>query len=262
MVNDNAAGTSAEAGKLPPPPPKVVVPSAKPAPVAPQATGPDPQTPPVLQQVTGPNLPLPPPPPPPPLPPPQVTGPPAAVQPPKMDAPAAPETKAEASPPADDASPVAEKTVREYRYRTRILKAALLPILFSLMSFLMLNNYVTNYEPHYRYDFEYIAAGLIVGLVVTTGFLVANMRVARRDGTYLTRQKNSIVIILAFLVPYLYLMLFKSLELAWKFSIGYFFSMMVTPIVVMVYESYARGKFYVQEEELDDRLTRTLVFRA
>jgi len=63
-------------------------------------------------------------------------------------------------------------------------------------------------------------------------------------------------------VPYLYLMLMVSLSLAWKFSIGYFFSALLTPIVVMVYESYARGKFFVQEEEEDDRLTRTLLFRA
>jgi len=99
-------------------------------------------------------------------------------------------------------------------------------------------------------------------LVVTTGFLVANMRVARRDGAYPSRQKNSIVIILAFLVPYLYLMMMVSLALAWKFSIGYFFSAMLTPVVVTIYESNAHGKFYVQEEEVDDRLTRTLVFRA
>ena len=74
--------------------------------------------------------------------------------------------------------------------------------------------------------------------------------------------RNSLFIILAFLVPYVYLMMMVSLSLAWKFSIGYFFSAVLTPIVVMVYESQSHGKFYVQEEEVDDRLTRTLVFRA
>jgi peptidoglycan/LPS O-acetylase OafA/YrhL len=191
-----------------------------------------------------------------------VTGPPVPVQPAHAEAPAAPDAKAEAAPPADEVSPVAEKKVREYRYRTRIIKAALLPVLFSLMSFLMLNNYVTGYEPYFTYDFDVIAAGFAIGMVVTTGFLIANMRVARRDGSYPSRQKNSIVIILAFLVPYVYLMMFVNLSLAWKFSIGYFFSAVLTPIVVMVYESHARGKFFVQEEEVDDRLTRTLVFRA
>jgi hypothetical protein len=204
--------------------------------------------------------------------PPAVAAPPKEPAPPAPAAPAAPETRAEAAPAAgttpDDAQPsaeeggVAEKKVREYRYRTRVLKAAILPVLFSLMSFLMLYNYVTGYEPYFTYDFEYIMAGFAVGLVVTTGFLVANMRVARRDGAYASRQRNSIVIILAFLAPYLYLMMIKSLSLAWKFSIGYFFSAMLTPIVVMVYEMQSHGKFYVQEEEVDDRLTRTLVFRA
>jgi hypothetical protein len=166
-----------------------------------------------------------------------------------------------AQPPAEDAG-VAEKKVREYRYRTRVLKAAILPVLFSLMSFLMLYNYVTGYEPYFEYNFDIIMAGFAVGLVVTTGFLVANMRVARRDGSYVSRMRNSLFIALAFLAPYLYLMLFESLSLAWKFSIGYFFSAMLTPVVVMAYESMSRGRFFVQEEEIDDRLTRTLVFRA
>ncbi len=193
---------------------------------------------------------------------PQVPGPPAPAPIAPAGTPPADEARAGTTPPADEAAPVIEKKVREYRYRTRVLKAAVLPVLFSLMSFLMLYNYVNNFEPHYIYNFEVIMPGFMVGLVVTTGFLVANMRVARRDGTFESRQRNSLFIILAFLAPYLYLMMFVRLELAWKFSIGYFFSAMLTPIVVMVYESMSRGKFYVQEEEVDDRLTRTLVFRA
>jgi len=272
MVNDKAPGTTNVTAKPPPPKvvrpgapiapvaPKVAAPAPQVAPVAPPVTAPVPPPAPVLPQVTGPSLPLPPPPPPPQ--PPQVTGPPAPVQPPQPETPAAPEAPAEPAPPPAEAPAVAEKKVREYRYRTRILKAAVLPIFFSLMSFMMLYNYVTGYEPYFSYDFEIILAGFAVGLVVTTGFLVANMRVARRDGAYPSRQRNSIIIILAFLVPYLYLMLIESLSLAWKFSIGYFFSALLTPIVVTMYESQSHGKFYVQEEEVDDRLTRTLVFRA
>jgi membrane protein CcdC involved in cytochrome C biogenesis len=275
MVNENASATSGEPVRLPPPPPKVVVPGAAPAPVARPVAEPAPP-PPLLPQVTGPNIPLPPPPPPPYPPPPQAmapaqpAAPPAPVQvtattaamPSPAGAPPAPETKAEAAQPATEEPAVVEKKVREYRYRTRVLKAAFLPVLFSIMSFLMLYNYVTGYEPYFTYDFNVILAGFAVGVVVTTGFLVANMRVARRDGSYASRQRNGIVIILAFLVPYVYLMMMVSLSLAWKFSVGYFFSAMLTPIVVMAYESMSHGKFYIQEEEVDDRLTRTLVFRA
>ena len=274
MVNDNASGKPAEPAKTPRPPPKVILPGATAAAAQPAAE-PALPPPPLLTQVTGPSLPFPPPPPPPaqiapmarPVQPPPAAAPARAENPPAAaparaeTPPAAPEPKPDEAQPAEEPA-VAEKKIREYRYRTRVLKAAILPVLFSLMSFLMLYNYVTGYEPYFEYNFDIILAGFAVGLVVTTGFLVANMRVARRDGSYVSRLRNSLFIALAFLAPYLYLMLFESLSLAWKFSIGYFFSAMLTPIVVMIYESQSHGKFYVQEEEVDDRLTRTLVFRA
>lgn len=156
---------------------------------------------------------------------------------------------------------VAERKIREYRYRTRILKATILPVIFAVMSIWMLYNYVNSYEPYFTYDFNIILPGFLVGFIVITGFVVANMRKAKRDGSYAAKQRYGLVIILAFLVPYAYLILFIDPAQAWRFSIGYFASAVVTPIVVGAYESLSDGKFYVLEEEVDDRLTRTLVFR-
>ena len=161
----------------------------------------------------------------------------------------------------NDVPPVAERKIREYRYRTRIIKAAILPIFFSIMSFWMLYNYVNGFEPFFSYEINIILAGFLIGFIVIAGFVLANMRRAKKDGSYAARQKYGVVIILAFLVPYAYYLLFKDPAEAWKFSIGYFASAIITPFVVMAYEALSDGKFYVQEEEVNDRLTRTLVFR-
>jgi hypothetical protein len=88
------------------------------------------------------------------------------------------------------------------------------------------------------------------------------MRTAKREGRNATRQLNGMIILLAFLVPYLYYLLFVNPANAWRFSMGFFLSAVVTPIIVKAYESVTRGKFFIQEEEVDDRLTRTLVFRS
>ena len=171
---------------------------------------------------------------------------------------------AEAAPPIAPSvpeAPLAERKLREYRYRTRILKAMILPLLFSLMSFWMLYSYVTGYEPYFSYHFEIIISGFILGLLVTSGLVIFYMTRAKRSGSYPARQLYGIILILVFLVPYLYLMLFIAPADAWRFSLGYFLSAMLSPLAVIIFESYANGKFYVQEEEVDNRLTRTLVFK-
>jgi hypothetical protein len=167
-----------------------------------------------------------------------------------------------AVPPQLEAAQVAEKKVREYRYMTRILKSMILPLFFGLMSIWMLNNYVNGFEPYYKYDFEIIGMGFLLGLVAMNGFVIYNMRVARREGKCPAKQFNGLIISLAFLVPYIYYVLLVNPAGAWRFSIGFFLSAVITPLIVKAYESFSRGKFFIQEEEVDDRLTRTLVFRS
>jgi hypothetical protein len=155
-----------------------------------------------------------------------------------------------------------EKKVREYRYINRILKSMFLPLLFGMMSVWMLYNYVNGFEPYYKYDLNIIALGFVLGLASMNGFVIYNMRLAKREGRSPARQLNGLIILLAFLVPYLYYILLVNPAGAWRFSIGFFLSAAVTPLIVKLYESYSRGKFFIQEEEVDDRLTRTLVFRS
>ena len=134
--------------------------------------------------------------------------------------------------------------------------------LFGIMSIWMLYNYVNGFEPYYKYDVEIIAGGFLLGLVAMNGFVIYNMRIARREGKYPARQLNGLIIFLAFLVPYLYYILLVNPAGAWRFSIGFFFSALITPLMVKAYESIARGRFFIQEEEVEDKLTRTLVFRS
>ena len=252
---------AASEARLPPPPPR-------PAPSEPKMSPPPPRI-----RAAELNLPLPIPPPPPPV---KDSGPAVPPPPPEQTA-KAPEPALPLPPPPPvnipepplppppapvGVPPVSERKLREYRYRTRILKSIFLPLMFSVMSFWMLYNYVNNFEPYYTWNFPTIIAGFLTGAIVMNGFVMANMWAARKRGTISTRQRNGAVIILAFLVPYLYLILLVSPAEAWRFSIGYFFSAIMTPMVVMVYESFANGKFFIQEEEVEDRLTRTLVFRS
>lgn len=169
---------------------------------------------------------------------------------------------AAATPPQLELAQGPEKKVREYRYINRILKSMFLPLLFGVMSIWMLYNYVNGFEPYYKYDLNIIAFGFVLGLASMNGFVIYNMRLAKREGRSPARQLNGLVILLAFLVPYLYYILLVNPAGAWRFSIGFFLSAAVTPLIVKAYESYARGKFFIQEEEVDDRLTRTLVFRS
>lgn len=164
-------------------------------------------------------------------------------------------------PPQQDVPQAAERKIREYRYRTRILKSMILPLMFSVMSVLMLNSYVTVFDPYFSFNFEIIGTGFLIGAVLMGGFVMANMRTAKKEGSYVARQKYGVLVIMGFLVPYIYLIMFVSPAQAWRFSIGYFLSAVLTPIVVIAYEALSNGKFFIQEEEVDDRLTRTLVFR-
>lgn len=241
---------------VPTPPMANAVEPGAPSPPRPPAAAPAPPRP----QVAVPVAPLPPQPstaieaPPPP----QAAAPGDAAQPPSASS----EQAAPSRPPQQDVPQAAERKIREYRYRTRIIKSMILPLIFSIMSVLMLNSYVTVFDPYFSFDFELIATGFLIGAVVMSGFVMANMRIAKKEGSYVARQRYGVLIILAFLVPYLYLILFVAPAQAWRFSIGYFLSAVLTPIVVMAYESLSDGKFFIQEEEVDDRLTRTLVFRS
>ena len=187
---------------------------------------------------------------------------PAAPEPAPQKEPAGKEPTPPPVPPQLELSQAAERKIREYRFMKRILKSMLLPLLFSLMSFWMLSNYVKAFEPYYNYDFEIIIMGFLVGFLAMNGFVFYNMRIAKREGKYVARQLNGVLIMVAFLGPYVYYMLFINPASAWRFSMGFFISAVITPIMVKAYESMARGKFYIQEEEFDDRLTRTLIFRS
>jgi hypothetical protein len=157
---------------------------------------------------------------------------------------------------------MAEKKVREYRYMVRILKSLFFPLLFAGMSFWMLYQYVNGFEPYYKYDFNIILGGFGLGVLAMNGLVIYNMRAAKREGRAAANQLAGLVILLAFLVPYLYYMLLVNPAGAWRFSIGFFMSAIFTPVIVKAYETVARGRFYIQEEEVDDKLTRTLVFRT
>jgi len=138
---------------------------------------------------------------------------------------------------------------KQYRYRTRILKGAILPILYGVVSFQMLNLYVYEFPEYYKYNIMIILLGFLLGLISISSLTFFNMLRAKKNrgnGVKL----NSVIgvaIYIPFLLILLTLALFYGLALAWQFSMGFFITAIFPILIVIFYELSSKLKFFVEE---------------
>jgi RNase P subunit RPR2 len=164
--------------------------------------------------------------------------------------------------PEDDLLGSKKKKFSDYRYRSRMLKGSILPILYGIISLQMLNSIVFQFPNYYEYKVTIILAGFILGFGILSGITSANLMRAKRN------QKNGaqlkvfvgIAAFTPFIVIVLGLALFESISTAWQFSIGFFLATIFPILIVTVVEAGSKGKFFVRELVGDSSFGRKLVF--
>jgi len=139
----------------------------------------------------------------------------------------------------------------QHRYWARIAKGCVLPLLYTIVSLFMLRNYVTTFSDRFDYEVTIILAGTALGLLTMTGLTVFNIVRARKD-----RKKGAkletYVMISAFspiLIIVIVMALFMGLWTVWQFSIGFFATTLVPPVLVLILEQALKGQFFVREFE-------------
>lgn len=137
----------------------------------------------------------------------------------------------------------------QYRYRTRILKGSILPILYFILSFQMLSKYVYQYPDYYEYNTLMILIGFLLGLGAMAGMTIANLSRAKNNpvnGTKLNL-KVGMAAFIPFLVILIILAFFLGIATAWQFSMGFFVAAIFPPLIVILYELTSKKKFFIQE---------------
>ncbi len=149
-----------------------------------------------------------------------------------------------------------------YRYRTRIFKGSILPILFGIMSIQMLNKYVYEFPGYFEYEIGMIFAGFLLGFITLSGITLTNLARAKRNPTKGCKLKVVVGLFayLPFIIILLVLAFFEGLSLAWQFSTGFFLAAIFPLMFVILYETGSKGKFFVQEKVSDPSKGRKLIF--
>lgn len=149
-----------------------------------------------------------------------------------------------------------------YRYRTRIFKGTILPILFGVMSVQMLNKYIYEFPGYFEYEIEMILAGFLLGFIALSGITLANLVRAKRNPTNGCKLRVAVGLFayLPFIIILLILAFFEGISLAWQFSTGFFLAAIFPLIFVTLYETGSKGKFFVQEKASDPSKERKLIF--
>lgn len=211
---------------------------------------------------------------PPPSPPPAATQPPPAVPAaatppppaiatpaPQVTTPVAPKPKVKVTKrPAPSLKKVPDK-YSQYRYLYRILKGSILPILYGVISFQMLNTIVLDFPDYYEINYQLIIIGFLLGFICTSGLIITNMiRAKKHPGVGIKLSSTiSIAILIPFLIILITLAFNEGLALAWQFSTGFFLAMIFPWIIVLGYELSSKRKFFVQEVPDDPSAGRRLV---
>jgi len=153
--------------------------------------------------------------------------------------------------PALKKKPPAKGKVRysQYRYRTRILKGSILPILYFIFSFQMLSKYVYQYPDYYEYNTLMILIGFLLGLGAMAGMTIANLSRAKNNPVNGTTLKLTfgIAAFIPFLIILIILAFFLGIATAWQFSMGFFVAAIFPPLIVILYELTSKKKFFIQE---------------
>lgn len=238
--------------------PKVKPPVAQAAPVPPE----QPASPPPAPAATTP---------PPPAPAPAVVQAPTSVVPPptpamttpagQVAAPEAPKPKVKVISRKAPTTPKGPQKYSQYRYLYRILKGSILPILYGVISFQMLNRYVLDFPDYYEINYTLIIVGFLLGFGCTSGLIITNMiRAKKHPGVGIKLNSTiAIGICIPFLIILIVLAFNESLALAWQFSMGFFLAMIFPWIIVLGYEFSSKRKFFVQEVPDDPSAGRRLV---
>jgi hypothetical protein len=160
----------------------------------------------------------------------------------------------EAKKPAKEAVKAPSKAGSEYtqnRYWTLIAKGCILPLLYTAMSIMLIRNYVLIYPQHYEYNVILMTVGVVLGLATMTGITAFNIIRAKSKPSVPVRLNAKLILFasIPILLTILVIALVFSISDAWQFSIGYFGTTIVPPILVLLVEVSAKGKFFVRETE-------------
>lgn len=164
--------------------------------------------------------------------------------------------------PEEDLLEGKKKDFSDYRYRSRMLKATVMPLIFGFVSLAMLNSNVLQFPKYYEYKVTIILAGFIMGFGVLTGITTVNLVRAKKNQKEGCELNNIMGYIgfLPFIVVVFALTLFDSLSTAWQFAVGFFFAPVFPILIIAAVETGSKGKFYIRELVDDPSFGRKLVF--
>lgn len=157
-----------------------------------------------------------------------------------------------------------KRKFKNYRYRTRMIKGSLLPIIFGLISFQMINSSRLQFPDYYELEAIIILAGFILGFSTISAITTVNLIKAKKSTKkgYKLNMKVGVVAYLPFIAIFMGLTLFVSLSTGWKFATGFFLASIFPILIVMLFEATSKGKFFVKEAVDDPSWGRKLVFRS
>jgi hypothetical protein len=129
------------------------------------------------------------------------------------------------------------------------------------MSVLMLRKYSMEYPNYFDYEVLFIALGVSLGLLAVTGLTLWNVLRAKKNAKQGVRLETKIII--AVYVPIMLIVvviaLFFGLSQAWQFSIGFFATTPVPPLIVLLMELTSKGHFLVREYERPSKMRYLLL---
>lgn len=162
----------------------------------------------------------------------------------------------------EDKIPKPKEIFKNYRYRTRILKGTILPILFSLISIQILTKTVFEFSNYFEYESEIILMGFVLGFLTFSGIVMMNLVRAKKSGKTgcNLNTKVGVIALLPILIIFFTFVLFYSLATAWRFATGCFLAAIFPILIVTLYEIGSKGKFFVREVKEDPSKGRRLIF--
>lgn len=157
---------------------------------------------------------------------------------------------------------------KEYRYRTRIIKGSILPILYGILSIQLLNKYVYEFPNYFEYKMMLILFGFLLGLGIMSGITIANLIRAKKKPVKSTDYylgvdlniKTGVLVVVPFLAIVIILAFFYSISEAWQFSTGFFLAAFFPFMIVILYEVVSKGKFFIREIQEGAAIKTRLAF--
>jgi hypothetical protein len=157
-----------------------------------------------------------------------------------------------------------KRRFKNYRYRTRMIKGSLLPIIFGLISFQMINSSRLQFPDYYEMEAMIILAGFVLGFSSISAITLVNLVKAKKSDKkgFKLNMMVGVAAYLPFIVIFLGLTLFVSLSTGWQFATGFFLASIFPIMIVTLFEATSKGKFFVKEVVDDPSWGRKLVFKS